>query len=91
MTQPNSEWIWMHNGETGGTARFPIGAREGWEARGWVEVEAPPSDDGTGTPIGVQDDPQEQEAPAGDLPDEKTDEKPKASRAKQKSEVTDNG
>lgn len=56
----STDWVWMHNAETGGTARFPALAREGWEARGWVETEPPAADDGTGTPFGVADSPEDQ-------------------------------
>lgn len=78
----NTEWVWLNNPETGGTARFPVLAREGWEARGWVEVDAPPTDDGTGTPIGVADDPQDQETEPAEA---------KKAPAKKTKEVTDNG
>lgn len=88
----NTEWVWLHNPETGGTARFPVLAREGWEARGWVEVDAPPADDGTGTPIGVQDNPEDQGS-VDDQANAKETEPVTAKKAtaKKNKEVTDNG
>jgi len=39
------EWIYMRHPETNGVAQFPADVKEGWEARGWEQCEAPPEDD----------------------------------------------
>lgn len=60
-----SEWVWMRNDTTGGVTQFPVEAREGWEARGWVETEAPEDDDLTPEEKGVHTE-TPQEAPVAE-------------------------
>lgn len=71
----DTEFVWLHNPDTGGTAQFAIGAVGAWTARGWEPCDPPAEVDPTRAHAADAEIPPVEPAPSDSAPEVDVDPK----------------